>query len=341
MAEFDRLAPGDGAAWERQFNAFMANADLSFGILSTELWSTRRALARPQGVPPARPPRAARVRRQHARQLPRLGLDDVRVRGRPRRPRALGAAHRPRPDQATSGFMTQVIGAALQLGGMPVPVGGGVRLVDALAGIVSDAGGEVRLESDVQQILVANGPRDRRAARRRRGRRRHPGGRRERDADAALRVAPRRLRRAARRRRGCGAVPLRPRGDADPPRARRAAPLEGPRRRAPRALPDRPRHARSRRRLAGRQRGRARAAPRRGDDRLRPARRARPVPRAGRQVDHLDPAAGAAGGARQGRRCRRARHRRRHLDARSYARRMPTASWPASATRSRTSAPRR
>ena len=53
--------------------------------------------------------------------------------------------------------MTQVIGAALQLGGMPVPVGGGVRLVEALAGIVSDAGGEVRLTSDVKQILVANG----------------------------------------------------------------------------------------------------------------------------------------------------------------------------------------
>ena len=52
VAEFDRLQPGDGAAWERQFNAFMANADLSFGILSTELWSTaglslgRKALRR-------------------------------------------------------------------------------------------------------------------------------------------------------------------------------------------------------------------------------------------------------------------------------------------------------
>ena len=61
------------------------------------------------------------------------------------------------PDQATSGFMTQVIGAALQLGGMPVPEGGGVRLVDALTGIVTDAGGDVRLEADVRRILVSNG----------------------------------------------------------------------------------------------------------------------------------------------------------------------------------------
>ena len=40
---------------------------------------------------------------------------------------------------------------------MPVPIGGGVRLVDALAGIVTDSGGEVRLEADVENVLVANG----------------------------------------------------------------------------------------------------------------------------------------------------------------------------------------
>ena len=50
------------------------------------------------------------------------------------------------PDSAVSGFMTQVIACAVQLGGMPVPVGGGVRLVDALTGIVTDAGGTVAHE---------------------------------------------------------------------------------------------------------------------------------------------------------------------------------------------------
>jgi phytoene dehydrogenase-like protein len=61
------------------------------------------------------------------------------------------------PDQATSGFMTQVIAAALQLGGMPVPVGGSRVLVDGLAGIVRDAGGEVRQSADVERVLVAGG----------------------------------------------------------------------------------------------------------------------------------------------------------------------------------------
>ena len=61
------------------------------------------------------------------------------------------------PDNAVSGFMTQVIACAVQLGGMPVPVGGGVRLVDALAGIVRDAGGELRTGAEVDRITVSGG----------------------------------------------------------------------------------------------------------------------------------------------------------------------------------------
>ena len=53
--------------------------------------------------------------------------------------------------------MTQVIACAVQLGGMPVPVGGGVTLVDALAGIVTDAGGELRTDADVERIPVSGG----------------------------------------------------------------------------------------------------------------------------------------------------------------------------------------
>jgi phytoene dehydrogenase-like protein len=157
VAEFDRSAPGDGGAWERQFNAFMANADLSFGILSTELWSTA----------------GLSLGRKALRRLGRRGLlefsgntlvscrDWVTETFQSEAARGVLAPwvlHTGLgPDQATSGFMTQVIGAALQLGGMPVPVGGGVRLVEALAGIVTDAGGDVRPEADAQRILVMNG----------------------------------------------------------------------------------------------------------------------------------------------------------------------------------------
>ena len=166
VAEFDRLAPGDGAAWERQFNEFMGNADLAFGILSTELWSTA----------------GLTLGRKALRRLGRRGLLEfagntlVSCRDWVSTTFESEAAHGVLapwvlhtglgPDQATSGFMTQVIGAALQLGGMPVPVGGGVRLVDALAGIVTDAGGEVRLVGRRAADPRRQRPRDRRAARR-------------------------------------------------------------------------------------------------------------------------------------------------------------------------------
>jgi len=43
------------------------------------------------------------------------------------------------PDNATSGFMNKLIAVALQLGGMPVPKGGGARLADALVKLVEAA----------------------------------------------------------------------------------------------------------------------------------------------------------------------------------------------------------
>ena len=157
VAELERHAAGDGAAWQSMFESFMANADLSFGVLGTELWS----------------PAGLALGRQALRRFGRRGLlayagtvlstcrdwlgDTFRS----------DAAHGLLapwvlhtglgPDQATSGFMTQVIACALQLGGMPVPRGGGVALVDGLAGIVRDAGGEVRAEAPVERVLVSGG----------------------------------------------------------------------------------------------------------------------------------------------------------------------------------------
>ena len=157
VAEFERFADGDGAAWQRQFEEFMANADLSFGVLGTELWS----------------PAGLGLGQRLLRRLGRRGLLDF----------AGGALASCRdwttatfrsdqahgllapwvlhtglgPDNAVSGFMTQVIACAVQLGGMPVPVGGGVKLVDALAGIVRDGGGELRTDARVERIVVSEG----------------------------------------------------------------------------------------------------------------------------------------------------------------------------------------
>ena len=53
--------------------------------------------------------------------------------------------------------MTRVIAVAIELGGMPVPRGGGVALVEALAGIVRDAGGALETEREVERIVVREG----------------------------------------------------------------------------------------------------------------------------------------------------------------------------------------
>jgi len=157
VAELDRHASGDGAAWQAMFESFMQNADLSFGVLGTELWS----------------PAGLGLGRQALRRFGRRGLlayvgtvlsscrdwlgdtfDSDEAHGL-LAPWVLHTGLG--PDQATSGFMTQVIACALQLGGMPVPKGGGARLVEGLTGIVQDAGGELRTGAEVERVLVSGG----------------------------------------------------------------------------------------------------------------------------------------------------------------------------------------
>ena len=139
VEELESLAPGDGEAWSRVVQGFMPNADLSFGVLTTELWSRGRL----------------RLGLRAYRRLGRRGLveftGNVLVTARDwltetfASPRTHGllapwVLHTGLgPDAAVSGFMTQVIAVAIELGGMPVPKGGGVKLVEALAGIVRAA----------------------------------------------------------------------------------------------------------------------------------------------------------------------------------------------------------
>lgn len=157
VAELDRHAPGDGTAWQRQFEEFMADADLSFGLLSTELWSLgglglgRRMLSR--------------LGRDgllgfagHALTTCRDWVGETFESERAHGLLAPWVLHTGLgPDNAVSGFMTQVIACAIQLGGMPVPVGGGVRLVDALTAVIREHGGEVRTGADVERVLVSDG----------------------------------------------------------------------------------------------------------------------------------------------------------------------------------------
>jgi phytoene dehydrogenase-like protein len=156
-AELDRHAPGDGEAWRQLLAEFSPNADLAFGVLGTELWSKAGlALA-------ARASR--RLGRRGALELSgrllassRDRLTETFASGRARGLLAPWVLHTGLgPDAAASGYMTEVIAVAVQEGGMPIPRGGGARLVDALVRLIRDHGGTVEARRDVERVLVAGG----------------------------------------------------------------------------------------------------------------------------------------------------------------------------------------
>ncbi len=158
VAEFERHAAGDGAAWQAFLDAFLPNADISFGLLGTELWSRAGGLLLARALSPARPLRSARVRGQPPRLEPRLARGELRVGAQCGALLAPWVLHTgPGPDAASSGFMTQVIGVAIQEGGMPVPRGGGARLPEALVGLITDSGGECRTGAEVASVLLRDG----------------------------------------------------------------------------------------------------------------------------------------------------------------------------------------
>jgi phytoene dehydrogenase-like protein len=154
VAEFERLGEGDGEAWHRAFDAFMPNADVAFGLLGTELYSSAGL-----GL-------ATRAYRRFGRQGFVEFAGEVLVSCRDWLKETFRSEHVHGllapwvlhtglgPDQASSGFMAQVIAVAVQLGGMPVPRGGGSELVRALTAIVEEAGGAVRTGADVERVVV-------------------------------------------------------------------------------------------------------------------------------------------------------------------------------------------
>ncbi len=156
-AEFEGYAASDGEAWRRVLEGFFPTADLAFGMLGTELWSKAGAAFAAKGL----------------RRLGRKGtlefMGNLLVSSRDwltgtfasERVHGLLAPwvlHTGLgPDAAGSGFMTQVIGVAVQEGGMPIPRGGGARLADALVRLMRDHGGVCETDKEVDKVLVASG----------------------------------------------------------------------------------------------------------------------------------------------------------------------------------------
>src|SRR5204863_9160730 len=143
--------------WRGVVESFVPNADLAFGVLGTELWSR-------DGLGLA----LRAYRRLGARGLvdfagtvlasSRDWLTSTFASERAHGLLAPWVLHTGLgPDAAASGFMTQVIGFAVQEGGMPIPRGGGARLVDALVRLIEDLGGSCGTVRGVDGVFVEYG----------------------------------------------------------------------------------------------------------------------------------------------------------------------------------------
>jgi phytoene dehydrogenase-like protein len=143
-----------GSEWPGVLERFFPNADLAFGVLGTELWS-------PGGLA-----FGARALRRFGRagaaefagdllQSSRDWLEQTFASPKAHGVLAPWVLHTGLgPDQATSGFMTQVIAVAVQEGGMPIPRGGGAKLAEALVQLIRDHGGTCETNVDVDRVVV-------------------------------------------------------------------------------------------------------------------------------------------------------------------------------------------
>src|SRR3954470_19570634 len=157
LRDADANAKELGEEWRDVLERFFPNADLAFGVLGTELWS-------PSGLT-----FGAKALRRLGRggaaafagellQTSRDWLTETFASPHARGVLAPWVLHTGLgPDAATSGFMTQVIAVAVQEGGMPIPRGGGARLVEALVRLIRDHGGTCETGRDVERIAVQDG----------------------------------------------------------------------------------------------------------------------------------------------------------------------------------------
>ena len=150
--EFDRHRAGDGDAWRALLAEFFPDADLAFGILGTELWS-RNGL----GL-------ALKALRRHGARGSAGFAGRLLVSARDWLESAFGSerAHGLLapwvlhtglgPDDASSGYMAQVIAVAVQEGGMPIPRGRGAKLADALVSYIRAQGGVCETGVHVERV---------------------------------------------------------------------------------------------------------------------------------------------------------------------------------------------
>jgi phytoene dehydrogenase-like protein len=157
IAEFERLAPGDGQAFAQMIQEFGAHAGDIFPLFAMDLASPpaqaiiRKLMVDPSGV--GYTPFAADF----------MGTARDLLERRFRSPvfhalAAPWAMHLGRtPDMANSGFWVPLVLMSFIGGGMALPVGGSEMLPKALVKLIEDHGGQVLCDAHVEKIVVRHG----------------------------------------------------------------------------------------------------------------------------------------------------------------------------------------
>jgi phytoene dehydrogenase-like protein len=157
IAEAERLSPGDGAAWGELMGAFFEKAGAIFPLFGQDLSSPEslqaiRSLmlsAEGTGLSP------------FAADFLLSARDVLEPRFKSEAWKGMLAPwvlHLGRgPEDANGGFWLPTTFAAVQGGGMPIPVGGSGMLARALARLVEDHKGVIRTGAEVERVIVEGG----------------------------------------------------------------------------------------------------------------------------------------------------------------------------------------
>ncbi len=157
IAEAERLAPGDGAAWQQMLQNIGQYAPQVFSLLKTDLTTPeaaqmiRQLMLNPSGK--SLSPFATEFLLT-ARDVLESTFQSEVWRGF-LAPWVLHSGHG--PEEANSGFWVQIFGMGTQSAGLPVAVGGAEMMARCLAQLVQDQGGKIHTNTTVSRILVEGG----------------------------------------------------------------------------------------------------------------------------------------------------------------------------------------
>jgi phytoene dehydrogenase-like protein len=159
IRRFNACMPGAGAAYVQGLGDVESQAELIFSLLGSELWrwpmaKTLAKTAWKQGAQPFTSFVGSALTPARAWLAQAFGAA-------PNLPAALLAPwvlHTGLgPDAPLSALMNKVVAFTLEAVGMPLVKGGNAQTVKAFVKLITQAGGELRTGSHVQQVLVENG----------------------------------------------------------------------------------------------------------------------------------------------------------------------------------------